>query len=172
MNKYNQFFLMIFGLLMPVSACANVIFPTIISRGSWELIIISLVIEYVCMMVLIKKQYVKLAIAVTLANAVSGFVGWLLSIGSTYALYLITPQFVVASSIWGYLSGVEFYCMSVFINTCIEGLIIMLFFREIKKKSIFLYVLLANVLSVAAGLIGLELYSHLSLKKIIYSSSW
>lgn len=150
--------LAIFLLLSPVSASANMVWPSLyIEEGmlAWYVIVAGIVIEFLFTKIFAKQTWVKSAIISVVMNAVSTIAG----------LIMIPLSGIVAEIIMIPFGGGTFqpshwvaaYIMAVLCNVFIEGLTVKLIFKLNFKKS-FLWLLAANALSVGIALCFMPSY--------------
>ncbi len=145
--KYSLFCLILF-LLMPVSASANLVWPSLyIAEGmrSWYVILIGLVIEMFFVNRFLKETFLKsglIAFVMNLASTVLGIVAIPLSgfIGEILMVPFGTGTFHPTHWLMSYI-------FAILSNVLIEGLTIKYIFKY-KFKKIFLWLCVANALSV------------------------
>ncbi len=145
--KHSLLCLILF-LLMPVSASANMVWPSLyIAEGmrSWYVILIGLLIEITFVKFFLKESYFKsvyIAFIMNLASTVlgviaiplSGFIGEILMIPFGTATF--HPTHWLMSYVFAILS-----------NVLIEGLTIKIMFKK-KFKKLFWWLCVANAISV------------------------
>lgn len=147
------FVMMLTLMLVPTTASANIVWPTIyIAEGlrTWYVILAGLIIEFLAIKYFIKSTWLKSGLMAVIMNAVSTLVGVLLIpfVGFFGAIGLelldsIIPvfgTFDTAQWIWGYI-------LAVLSNVLVEGLTLKFIFK-LKFRKIFLWLTLANAISV------------------------
>lgn len=140
-------------MLVPTTASANIVWPTIyIAEGlrAWYVILAGLIIEFLAIKYFIKSTWIKSGLMAVIMNAVSTIVGVLLIpfVGFFGAIGLelldsIIPvfgTFDTAQWIWGYI-------LAVLSNVLVEGLTLKFIFK-LKFKKMFWWLTLANAISV------------------------
>jgi len=118
--------------------------------GVWIAIIIGLGIELVCLKKLVTNEPFTRVFWVSLGmNIISAAFGM-----AFISLMDVSSSFLGISWLWHMLI---MYAMTVFINICTEGLVVLYFFPAINKQRLLYLLMLANALSVAIGLLVTKL---------------
>lgn len=133
-------------MLMPVTASANMVWPSLyIVKGlnSWYIILCGLITEFVFIKIFAKQTWLKAAVISFVMNVISALAGLILIPVSGIIGELILLPFgggTFALSHW-----ILSYILAVFSNVMLEGLSIRYIF---KLKKVFWWLLLANAISV------------------------
>lgn len=135
-------------LLFPITACANMVWPSLyIAEGmrSWFVILAGLILEIVFVNLFLKQTILKSSFIALVMNLISTIVGiFLIPFGGFVGEFLLAPfgGGTFALSHW-----IAAYFLAVITNTLIEGLVVNTFFR-FSFKNMFLWLFSANTLSV------------------------
>ena len=142
------FLIMAFVFFLPVTACANMVWPSLyIAEGmrSWFVILAGLILEIVFVKLFLKQTILKSAYIAFVMNLISTIVGiFLIPFGGFVGEFMLAPfgGGTFALSHW-----IAAYILAVVTNTLVEGLVVNTFFR-FSFKNMFLWLLSANTLSV------------------------
>lgn len=145
-NNKNILFLITLFILFPISASANVVWPSLyIAEGMlvWYVILAGLVIEFLFIKIFLKTSFLKAGLASVTMNLISALIGiFLIPISGLLAEVLLiptnTPTFHISHWILSYI-------LAVLSNVLTEGLAIRVIY---KIKKAFWWLTLANAITV------------------------
>lgn len=151
-----RFLLSSLVLLCTSTISANFLWPSLGARygvtaiGVWVAIIIGLGIELVCLRNLLSTEPFARVFWISLGmNIISA------AFGMAFISFMdASSSFLGISWMW---HMVIMYAMTVLINICTEGLVVLYFFPAINKQRLLYLLMLANALSVAIGLLVTKL---------------
>ncbi len=135
-------------LLMPVSASANMVWPSLyIAAGmrSWYVILVGFVIEAIFVKCFIKETYLKSILISFVMNLVSTVVGVVLIPLSGFVGELLMIPF--GTGTFHPTHWLVSYVFAILSNVLIEGLTIKFIFKY-EFKNMFLWLFVANAISV------------------------
>lgn len=176
-----KFLSFLFCLNFATNVFANVMIPSLMTIAgiftvySGFLVFVILFVKFLCFYIAIPNQGTRVAVAVLAMNLASATVGLVIkvlfidiTVGSIlYAMSLDQVVNTISQSLtFGPLPGTDvmygiiYYIGAVGINVIVEGFVAFLFFPNVSRWRILSATLIANVLGVAIGLIGLGYYRY------------
>ncbi len=147
-NNLYKFILLISLILIPISAKANMIWPSIIivqQYYTWYVIAIGLIIEFFAVRIFLKSSWGKSALIAVTINAISALIGLLFIPASGIFVEIITLPF--GGGTFQLTHWILDYIAAVLCNVVIEGLALKWIFKYPFKQN-FLWLLSANAISV------------------------
>lgn len=139
---------MLLLLLMPVSASANIVWPSLyIAAGlrSWYVVLMGLVIEIVFVKCFLKETYTKSVLIAFIMNLVSTVIGAVAIPVSGFLGELIMIPF--GKGTFHLTHWIMSYILAILSNVLVEGIAIKIIFKKEFKK-IFLWLCIANAISI------------------------
>ena len=148
-SKYQiPFALMAVILLFPVTACANMVWPSLyIADGmrSWFVILAGLILEIAFVKLFLKQNILKSSFIAFVMNLISALVGIvLIPLSGFVGEFLLIP---FGGGTFQLSHWIVAYILAVLMNTLVEGLVVNTFFR-FGFKNMFLWLFTANAFSV------------------------
>lgn len=143
-----KFILILLLILIPFSARANMVWPSIFivqQYYTWYVILIGLIVEFFAVKIFLKVGWGKAAIIDVSMNAISALIGVLLIPASGIFVEFLTVPF--GATTFHLSHWILDYVAAVLSNVVIEGLALKWIFKYPFKKN-FLWLLGANAISV------------------------